>query len=134
MEKLCKFLVRFSIFFISFYFIIVYLIALLYRSYFHNDIYIMLLELCLAVFTSVQGNYHCKYARYTAWGIFFSDSITRIDEALNFIPVSNTAIVSSFLLFSSILISSYLAIRHFIRSYKINKLKKSRYREYGIKR
>lgn len=133
MENLCKFLVRLSIFFISAYFIVVYGIALAYEVDFYNDIYVVLLELCLAVFTSVQGNYHCKYARYTAWGIFFSDAITRLDGAFNFIPVSNTTIVSSFVLGLGIATSIFLAIRHFIRSTKINNKKKNRYQEYELR-
>lgn len=132
MENLCKFLVRISVIFISLYFMVVYGIALYYEVDYHNDIYVTLLELCLAVFTSVQGNYHCKYARYTAWGIFLSDTITRLDGAFNFIPVSNTAIVSSAILFGCIAISVYLAVRHFIRTI-ILKLKKQRYKEYGVR-
>lgn len=131
MENICKFLVRLSIVFVSLYFIVVYLIALIYEVDFHNDIYISLLELCLAVFTSVQGNYHCKYARYTAWGIFSSDTTTRLDGAFNFLPVSNTAIVSSFILFGFMAISIYLAFRHFIRTVKINNQKKKLLEKYG---
>lgn len=120
MDVFCKFLVRISIFLISIYFITVYAIAIAFEEDFYNDFYVVLLEFCLAVFASVQGNYHCKYARYTAWGIFMSDMITRLDGAYNFIPIGNTAIVSSFILFSSMSITIYLAIRHFS---KVTKLK-----------
>lgn len=132
MENFCKFLVRISIVFISLQFLLVYIVALIYRVDLSNDIYVLLLEFCLAVFTTVQGNYHCKYARYTAWGIFSSDSITRADLAFNFIPVSNTAIVSSFILFSCMSISVFLAVRHFIKTIRLNKQKKLI--ENGIRR
>lgn len=131
MERLCKFLVRLTIILTSLYFIVVFSIALLFEETFHNDMYVVLLELCLAVFTSVQGNYHCKYARYTAWGIFSSDSVTRLDGAYNFVPVGNTAIVSSVILGLAIITSVFLAIRHFI---KVKKLKSNKRRLYEDRR
>lgn len=131
MEKLCKFLVRLTIIFTSLYFIVVFAIALAFETSFHNDMYVVLLELCLAVFTSVQGNYHCKYARYTAWGIFSSDSVTRLDAAYDFIPIGNTAIVSSVILGTAIATSIFLAFCHFIR---VQKLKTNKRRLYEDRR
>lgn len=131
MERLCKFLVRLTIIFISLYFISVFAVAIAFKTSFHNDIYVVLLELCLAVFASVQGNYHCKYARFTAWGIFSSDSVTRLDAAYDFIPIGNTAIVSSVILTVSISISLFLAFRHF---YRVQKLKSDKNNLYEDRR
>ena len=133
MESKCKFLVRITIILTALYFMLTYILAQFFGIAYFNDFYVVLLELCLCVFCSVQGNYHCKYIRYTAWGLFVSDMLTRLDNEYDFLSVEAHNLIPACIIFSCILLSSYLAISHFIRSTKINNKKKSRYQEYELR-
>lgn len=133
MGNLPKFLVRITIIFVAIYFLTTFVLAQNGIEYF-NDFYIVLLELCLCVFCSVQGNYHCKYMRYTAWSIFTSDMLTRLDNAYDFLSVDMHNQIPICILALGLSTSVFLAIRHFILVQILKRKKKSRYKEYGIKR
>lgn len=124
MDNKAKFLVRFTIIVVSLYFMTTYILAQFFGILFFNDFYVTLLELCLCVFCTVQGSYHCKYIRYTSYGIFTSDTITRIDNQINFMTIDTHNLIPAFILFSCILLSSYLAVRHFIKTIRLNKQKR----------
>lgn len=133
MNNLPKFLVRLTILFVAGYFMFTYILAQNGIEYF-NDSYVVLLELCLCVFCSVQGNYHCKYIRYTAWALFISDTLTRLDNCYSFLSADMHNQIPIFLIASSICLSFYLSVRHFILVQILKHKKKSRYKEYGIRR
>lgn len=118
-----KFLTRFSIFSIS-----IYMFVCFYFAYFHgihvfSDLYINLLELNLAVFCSTQGKYHCKFAKFTAWGIFLADTITRLDGIFDFFSIGMASIIPALILALSLSITFALSISHFI---KVKRLKRKR--------
>lgn len=132
MDNKAKFLVRATIIFTALYFMITYILAQIFGFIFFNDLYIVLMELCLCVFCTVQGNYHCKYIRYTSYGILTSDTITRLDDKFDFLSVDAHNIIPAFILFSCMFLSSYLSIRHFVKSTNLNNKKK--HIEYEIRR
>lgn len=133
MNNLPKFLVRVSIFYIALYFLYSYGNVIFNNELSFNDFYVVILEYCLCLFVSVQGNYHCRYARYTAWGIALSDTVTRLDGVYDFIPIGYAAEIPASILALGLSTSVFLAIRHFILVQILKRKKKSRYREYGIK-
>lgn len=132
MTNIPKFLVRITILFVASYFLFTYILAQNGIEYF-NDSYVVLLELCLCVFCSVQGNYHCKYIRYTAWSLFLSDMLTRLDNAYDFLSVDMHNQIPITIIAFGISVSLFLAVRHFILVQILKRKKKSRYKEYGIK-
>lgn len=135
MNNLPKFLVRIAIFYIAFYFIYCYGNVIINNTLTFNDFYIIILDFCLCLFVSVQGNYHCRYARYTAWGIALSDTTTRLDGMYNFIPVGYAAEIPAAILVLSVCLTVFLAVRHFIMIQILKRKKrKHRYKEYGIRR
>lgn len=121
--KWVKLLVRFSIFGISSYFLFVFSIAYFWGINIFSDTYVLLLEFCLAVFCSVQGKYHCKFAKFTAWGIFISDTITTLDGKLNFLSVEAACLIPALILSLSLLTAFVLSISHFV---KVKRLKRKR--------
>lgn len=134
MENIPKFLVRVTILFIASYFLFTYYLAQNGIEYF-DDFYVVLLEFCLCVFCSVQGNYHCKYIRYTAWCLFTSDMLTRLDTAYGFLTADLHNQIPAAIIAIGISLSFYLSVRHFIMIQILKRKKrKHRYKEYGIRR
>jgi hypothetical protein len=123
MENLTKLLVRLSIIGICIYFIICASFAVLYNEDIFNSNYIVILELCLCLFVSAQGKYHCKYIKYLAWSIFLGDFVTRLDNHYDFLSPSLHNYIPIFLVISSAFIILIKAIRHF---YQVTKRRNKR--------
>lgn len=126
-----KFIVRFTIFYCGIYFLYV-----IYYSWnginVFSDTYRFLMEYCLFVLAKEHPEYHCKYARFLALSVFVTDTTTYIDGMFNIFPTAEAMLFVFSLIWSATIITTiYLAINHFRRARKV---KKSRYREYGIKR
>lgn len=130
-----KFIVRFSILALNAYIIIV-------LSYAFNGIDIseydyiftdsVLFGIVLTTLVHVQGKYHCKWIRALCYNLIAVPTINFLDYKYNvFGTAENLIITYCSLLLLSIITTIILAINHFR---KVKKLKKSRYKEYGIKR
>ena len=113
-----KFLVRFTIMFIAVYFLYTYYQAMLGIVFF-NDFYVVLLELCLCVFCFIQGKYHCRYMRFNACAILFCDSLTRLDNELDFMDAEMHNLIPSSILATTMILTLIMSIVHF---YKVRKI------------
>ena len=80
-----------------------------------SDAYIVMAELAICVVMSSQGKYHCKYMKFTAYGLTASDSVTRIDNAFDILGVEASIILPLSLVMCSVTISFVLALRHYYR-------------------
>lgn len=79
-----------------------------------------------------QGKYHCVYMRGLCANLIFTPSITFLDSKYCLFENAETFLIILSVAWSlCFLITIILAIKHFRRARKV---KKSRYREYGIKR
>ena len=113
-----KLLVRLFVVFTALYLIHTYIMAWLGVECF-SDAYIVMAELAICVVMSSQGKYHCKYMKFTAYGLTASDSVTRIDNALDILSVDASIILPLSLVMSSVTISFVLALRHYYRVLKL---------------
>lgn len=113
-----KLLVRLFVVFTALYFIYTYIMAWFGVECF-SDAYIVMAELAICVVMSSQGKYHCKYMKFTAYGLTASDSITRIDNAFDILSVDASIILPLSLVMCSITISFVLALRHYYRVLKL---------------
>ena len=114
-----KLLVRLFVVFTTLYFLCTYTMAW-YGVECFSDAYIVMAELAICVVMSSHGKYHCKYMRFTAYGLTASDSITRIDNAYDILSVDAAIVLPLSIVMSSVTISFVLALRHY---YIVLKLK-----------
>ena len=116
---MAKLTVRLFVVFTALYFVYTYIMAW-YGVECFSDAYIVMAELAICVVMSSQGKYHCKYMRFTAYGLTASDSVTRIDNAYDILSVDAAIVLSLSLVMCSVTISFVLALRHY---YMVLKLK-----------
>lgn len=117
-----KLLVRLFVVFTTIYFTYTYCMAWFGVEFF-NDAYIILAEIALCVVMSSQGKYHCKYMKFTAYGLTASDSVTRIDNAYDILSVESAIVLPLSLVMCSVAISFILALRHYYRALKLKSKK-----------
>ena len=117
-----KLFVRLFVVFTALYLIHTYIMAWLGVECF-SDAYIVMAELSICVVMSSHGKYHCKYMKFTAYGLTASDSVTRIDNAYDILGVEASIILPLSLVMCSVTISFVLALRHYYRVLK-NKARK----------
>ena len=109
-----KLFVRLFVVFTALYLIHTYIMAWLGLECF-SDAYIVMAELAICVVMSSQGKYHCKYMKFTAYGLTASDSVTRIDNAYDILSVDAAIVFPLSLVMCSATISFVLALRHYYR-------------------
>ena len=118
-----KMFVRLFVVFTALYLIRTYIMAWFGVECF-SDSYIVIAELAICVVMSSQGKYHCKYIKFTAYGLTASDSVTRIDNAFDILGVEASIILPLSLIMCSVTISFVLALRHY---YRVLKLKSNKH-------
>lgn len=118
-----KLLVRLFVVFTTLYFLCTYIMAWCGVECF-SDAYIVMAELAICVVMSSHGKYHCKYMKFTAYGLTASDSVTRIDNAFEILGVEASIILPLSLVMCSVTISFVLALRHY---YMVLKLKSKKH-------
>ena len=113
-----KLFVRLFVVFTALYFLCTYIMAW-YGVECFSDAYIVMAELAICVVMSSHGKYHCKYMKFTAYGLTASDCITRIDNAFDILGVEASIILPLSLVMCSITISFVMALRHYYRVLKL---------------
>lgn len=118
-----KFIVRFTIFYTSLYFGVVMYMAW-NGEYFTQDYYVPLLEYCLYILASEHPKYNCRYARFLALNLAFTDSLSIIDGYFNLIPDATVYLsIISLSWLITVIVTIILAVRHFKRARQIKKMK-----------
>ena len=112
-----KLVVRLFVVFTTLYFLCTYTMAW-YGVECFSDAYIVMAELAICVVMSSHGKYHCKYMRFTAYGVTASDSVTRIDNAFDILSVDAAIVLPLSIVMCSIFVSFVLALRHYYRVLK----------------
>lgn len=116
-----KLALRLSILVISLYMITCYIVALASGINIWSHTYTVLLELCLCICISAQGKYHCKYMKWTLYGITLADALTSLDELFDFVPYNWLAFSPAIIITIGLLTTTTLAIRHY---HRVRKLKR----------
>ena len=115
---MAKLVVRLFVVFTAVYFVQTYIMAWIGEECF-SDAYIVFAEVAICIVMSSQGKYHCKYLKYTAYGLTASDCITRLDNAFDILSVEASIILPLSIVMCSVVISFVLALRHYYRVLKL---------------
>ena len=115
---MAKLAVRLFVIFTAVYFVQTYIMAWFGAECF-SDTYIVFAEVVICFVMSSQGKYHCKYMRFTAYGLTASDSVTRIDNAYDILSVDAAIVLPLSIVMCSVTISFVLALRHYYRVLKL---------------
>lgn len=114
-----KFLVRITIALVALYFMLMFILAQFFGVNIATNMYILLFELCVVVYTFSEGKYHCKYMKYTALSILLADTLTRLDYMFDFMSVTAHNLIPIAMLAIGIGTSITKAFRHFYRTIKL---------------
>ena len=116
-----KFIARFTIFYCTIYFGYVLYYAWDGVNVF-DDSYKLLLEYALYLLAREHPKYNCRFARFLALNLLFTDGLTYIDSTFGLFEDAEVflyIVSTSWILTTTVTI--YLAIKHFIRSMEVNK-------------
>ena len=116
-----KFTVRFTVIAVALYLILCYIIEMAVHINIWSQTYYLLFELCTCLCISKQGVYHCKFIKWTAYGILISDTIVCADNLFDIFNADFIVLVPPIIIAIGLIMTTTLAINHFI---KVKRLKK----------
>ena len=125
-----KFALRVSILLVSLYMLACYILMLTSSINLWSHTYTVIFELCLCLCISAQGNYHCKYMRWTLYGITIADTLTSIDELFDIVPYTIIAYAPAIVITLGLLTTTTLAIRHYFKVRRFKKRWQNNSRQY----
>ena len=123
-----KLFIRLTVVIVSLYIIACHVAALTIGINLWSYTYTVLFEICVCLCISEQGRYHCKYIKWTAYGITISDALVSTDELFDYLPYSVAVFVPIALIAAGLATTTALAVKHYI---KVRKLKKKIANEYN---
>ena len=110
-----KLIVRLTIILTALYLVFCYIGAFVWQKDFWSQNYYLLFELCVCLCISKQGAYHCKFVKWTAYGILTSDTIVCLDNAFDIFPVNFMVFVPAIIIALGLLTTTTLATWHYIK-------------------
>lgn len=125
-----KFLIRLTVVGVALYLILCYITELFFGKNIWSQTYYLLFELCVCLCISKQGVYHCKYIKYTAYGILLSDIVVCIDNVYDVFPVNFMVFVPAIIIAAGLMTTTSLAIRHYIQVRKFKRRWQKNSRQY----
>lgn len=123
-----KFLVRVTLILTSIYFLVAFYVAQFRGIDILNSCYTIMFELCVVVYCHSEGKYHCRFIKHLATSILVTDSISFLDNSLNFLSISELNATCFCCIITGMGMTLYEAINHF---YNVGKLKQKRKKLYG---
>lgn len=120
-DSLSKLFVRITVIGIGVYFMLCYVSAVVFGVNIWEHTYVIALEICVCLCLTAQGTYHCRFIRWTAYGILIADSITELDSYLDFLPYNYAVFIPIISLALGFATTLTLSIRHYI---KVKKMKR----------
>ena len=121
-----KFFIRITIIMVALYIIMCFIIAASFGINIWSQTYYLLFELCTCLCISKQGVYHCRFIKYTAYGILVSDTLVCANNLFDFLPINWTVYVPPTIIVIGLLTTTTLAIRHYIKVRRLKKIWESK--------
>lgn len=117
-----KFFIRITIIIVALYIVVCFIMAASFGINIWLQTYYLLFELCTCLCISKQGVYHCRFIKYTAYGILISDTLVCANNLFDFLPINWTVYVPPTIIVIGLLTTTTLAIRHFVRVQRLKKI------------
>lgn len=117
-----KLAIRLSVISVALYLILCYVVEVLFDINIWSQTYYLLFELCTCLCISKQGVYHCRFIKYTAYGILISDTLVCANNIFDFLPINWTVYLPPILISAGLMTTTTLAIRHFIKVQRLKKI------------
>jgi hypothetical protein len=124
-----KFCVRLTIIAVAIYLVTCYFLTVFANLDIWSQTYYLLFELCVCLCISKQGVYHCKYIKYTAYGILAADTLVCIDNLFDIFPVNFMVFIPPVIIIIGLSTTTTLAIHHFLRIQRLKRTWKTREQE-----
>ena len=121
-----KLFVRITILLVAIYMVICHIAMYFWQVNLWSHTYTVMFELCVCLCISAQGNYQCKYMRWTAYSICLYDTILSADEIFDCIPYSIAIILPFIIITAGVFTTTTLAIRHYFKVRRLKKIWKSK--------
>ena len=117
-----KLFIRLSIILVSIYMILCYSVCLIWDINLWSHTYVVLFEICVCLCLTAQGTYHCKFIKWTAYGITLSDALVSIDELFDIFPYTIIVFLPLLLTILGLSTTTFLAVRHYIRIKRLKRI------------
>lgn len=114
-----KFVVRITIVSVAAYLVLCYFSEVAFGVQIWFQDYNLLFELCVCLCVSKQGVYHCRFIKYTAYGILLSDALVCFDNHFDIFPINFMVFAPAITIAVGLATTTALAIRHYHRVRKI---------------
>lgn len=121
-----KFFIRITIIIVALYIVVCFIMAASFGINIWSQTYYLLFELCTCLCISKQGVYHCRFIKYTAYGILISDTLVCANNLFDFLPINWTVYVPPTIIVIGLLTTTTLVIRHFVRVQRLKKIWKAK--------
>lgn len=116
-----KLFIRITIILVSIYMIICYVAAVIWGVNLWDHIYVILFEICVCICISAQGSYHCKYLRWTAYGLTISDTFVCLDNIFDIIPTNAIVFIPLVIITLGLTTTLTLSLNHYVKVRKLRK-------------
>lgn len=114
-------MIRVTIVVVSLYLIACYSVEMALQRNIWSQSYYLLFELCTCLCISKQGVYHCKFIKWTAYGILVSDTLVCADNAFDIFTTNFMVLMPPVIIIAGLLTTTILATRHYIRVKRLKK-------------
>ena len=117
-----KLIIRLTILAVAVYMVLCHILAFAIGINIWSHTYTVLFEICVCICISAQGKYHCKFMRWTAYGICISDTLVSLDEMIDFLPYSVAVFAPVLIIAAGLTTTVFLSIRHFARVKRLKRI------------
>lgn len=117
-----KLFIRLVVVLVAVYLVLLYFVAAAFQADVWCQWYYPLLWLVVSISISRQGAYHCRYIKWTAYGLFVEELTVSLDAIFDIIPDNVFSILPPMAITTGLTVTITLAIQHYIKVKRIKKI------------
>lgn len=121
LNAMSKLFIRFTVIFVALYICSTYIASVFFEVDIWSAAYRVLFEIGISMCMTAQGRFHCRYLRWTMYGITAQDALVELDNFFDIFPADVIVIVPSLLIIAGLSTTLVLATIHYLKVRKIKK-------------